>query len=108
MSIRIASLCPLAAALFLAARPVVAQLPSISTQARSSVGSDGRNAATAFFYDSRKGNDFSGRKTVAEIGFTDVHGGVASCRGGQLVLTPDGTHGGTDAFSRDYTAFHIG
>ncbi len=57
----------------------------------------------ANFYDSQAGgNDFDGSKTLAAIGFSDLHGGVASFSGGKLVLTPDGTNGGTDAYLRDY------
>ena len=63
----------------------------------------GTKGAPANFYDSRaRGNDFDGTKTLAELGFTDVHGGVASFKGGNLVLTPDGTNDGTDAYTRDY------
>ena len=55
------------------------------------------------FYDSQaNGNDFSGSKRLDAIGFTDVHGGVASFNGGNLILTPDDTNGGEDAYLRDY------
>ncbi len=57
----------------------------------------------ADFYDSQAhGNDFSGAKSLAAIGFTDAHGGVASLSNGHLLLTPDGNNGGTDAFARDF------
>ncbi len=57
----------------------------------------------ADFYDSQAhGNDFDGARTLAATGFTDVHGGVASFEGGNLVLTPDNVNGGTDAFARDF------
>lgn len=60
-------------------------------------------AAERSFYDSRASdNDFSGAKTLAAIGFSDVHGAVASLDDGNLVLTPDETNDGTDAFSRDF------
>ncbi len=60
-------------------------------------------AGPAFFYDSRaEGNDFDGKKTLAAIGFTDAHGGVASFRGGNLVLTPDDINGGLKANARDF------
>ena len=60
-------------------------------------------AATANFYDSQaNGNDFDGSKMLSTVGFSDLHGGVASFSGGNLVLTPDSTNGGTDAYLRDY------
>ena len=80
-------LCPflLAAILFLGARPLLAA-----------------SARPVIFYDSQaNGNDFSGARSLAAIGFTDVHGGVASFSGGHLVLKPDDTNGGEDAYRRD-------
>ncbi len=54
-------------------------------------------------YDSQApGNNFDSSKPLAALGFTDVHGGVASLENGQLVLTPDADHDGTDAFTRDF------
>ena len=76
----------LVATLFLGAQPLPAVPPRSVT-----------------FYDSQAhGNDFSGTRSLQAIGFTDVHGGVASFRGGNLVLTPDDTNGGEDAYLRDY------
>ena len=93
----------LLAVLCFGAGPVLAQSPLDPPPVRPLGGPNTKNAAAASFYDSRaKGNDFSGAKTLADLGFSDVHGGVASFNGGSLVLTPDGTNGGTDAFSRDY------
>ena len=76
---------------------------SHSHAAPTRTAGDGPKKASADFYDSQsRGNDFDGTKTLASIGFTDMHGGVASFSGGNLVLTPDGTHDGADAFTRDY------
>lgn len=62
-----------------------------------------RAGKPASFYNSQTGgNDFNGGKTLAALGFHDVHGGVASLNNGNLVLTPDGTNDGTDAFTRDF------
>ncbi len=59
--------------------------------------------SSANFYDSQAyGNDFGGTRTLADLGFTDVHGGVASLSGGNLLLTPDATNDGTDAYLRDF------
>lgn len=61
------------------------------------------SAAEPAFYDSRaSGNDFSGAKPLAAIGFSDAHGAVASFSDGNLLLTPDDIHQGTDAFARDF------
>lgn len=60
-------------------------------------------AKPAASYDSQAhGNDFDGSRPPAALGFTDAHGGVASLENGQLVLTPDAEHDGTDAFTRDF------
>lgn len=60
-------------------------------------------AAAPVFYDSRaSGNDFSGLKPLAAAGFSDAHGAVASFADGNLLLTPDDIHEGTDAFARDF------
>lgn len=62
-----------------------------------------RSAPESVFYDSRaSGNDFGGTRSLGTIGFNDVHGGVASFSDGNLVLTPDDTNGGTDAYLRDF------
>ncbi len=54
-------------------------------------------------YDSRaRGSGFDGTRTLAELGFTDVHGGVASLQAGRLLLTPDAENDGTDAYGRDF------
>ncbi len=59
--------------------------------------------APVFLYNSRAhGNDFDGGHSLADLGFTDVHGGVATCQDGLLQLTPDAEHDGTDAFRRDF------
>ena len=54
------------------------------------------------FYDSQSnGNDFHGIKALPAIGFTDVHGGVASFSAGNLVLTPEPAGDGSKVLLRD-------
>lgn len=80
-----------------------AQTPTQPTHgAASATGAKTRATAVDFYDSQRDGNDFDGGKALAAIGFTDTHGAVASFNGGNLLLTPDDTNGGTDAFARDY------
>ena len=77
-----------------------AQTPPAAVPGQTAVRSIGGGKPANFYNSQISGNDFNGTKTLAAVGFTDVHGGVASFRGGNLVLTPDQTSGGTDAFTR--------
>ena len=95
MKTRLFSLPLLVAGMILNAVPLPGQTPPPAAPP------DARTPTN--FYDSQAhGNDFTGAGTLADLGFTDVHGGVTSLDGGNLLLTPDGTHGGTDAYLRDF------